>query len=556
MKKTVSKEEKTLNMMEHIEQIISISKNSGFTPESLEPVKTHTDFVCEKLDISPEQAVLLAAIINNSDDGKSRLKEIAYHFNCTNIRLMCHRKDFDALKAKKLIKYLHEPDPFGGSESFIYLVPERVLECLQKDEKYVPESYKNYTSEQVLNLLQTWFERLRNYNLRYETLQTNIDELISSNRKLPFFKNLKQYKLTKLDRLILLFFCHQVVNEDDNEINMRELSFLFRGVISGERMSFKRGESQLFLSELIEYKKTEELANPEIYSLTQKAIDELLSEFDIDVQQTKNFKNVITPETITAKVLYYNAEEQRQITRLVSLLKEDNFKTVQNRLKENGMRTGFACLFYGGPGTGKTETVYQLARETGREIMLVDISETKSMWFGESEKIIKSVFSRYKTMLKDRRLAPILLFNEADAVIGKRKEMSGRNGSVEQTENTIQNIILQEMETLDGIMIATTNLTQNLDAAFERRFLYKIKFEKPNITAKQAIWQTMIPALSETDANRLASRFDFSGGQIENIARKRTVDSIITGMEPDIDALVSYCQNELIDKTRKRVGFI
>ncbi|KAA6301959.1 MAG: ATP-dependent zinc metalloprotease FtsH [Candidatus Ordinivivax streblomastigis] len=187
--------------------------------------------------------------------------------------------------------------------------------------------------------------------------------------------------------------------------------------------------------------------------------------------------------------------------------------------------------------------------------MVVDISETKSMWFGESEKRIKEIFDRYRNQVKGNAVTPILLFNEADAVIGKRKDLNN-SSAVDRTENTIQNIILQEMETLDGIMIATTNLTQNLDAAFERRFLYKIKFEKPNITAKQAIWQTMIPALSDADANLLASQYDFSGGQIENISRKRTVDSIISGTEPTIETLVSYCQNELIDKTRKRVGFV
>jgi SpoVK/Ycf46/Vps4 family AAA+-type ATPase len=60
------------------------------------------------------------------------------------------------------------------------------------------------------------------------------------------------------------------------------------------------------------------------------------------------------------------------------------------------MRTGFACIFSDPPGTGKTETVYQIARKTDRDIMLVNIAETKSMWFGESEKLIKSVFDRYR----------------------------------------------------------------------------------------------------------------------------------------------------------------
>jgi SpoVK/Ycf46/Vps4 family AAA+-type ATPase len=220
------------------------------------------------------------------------------------------------------------------------------------------------------------------------------------------------------------------------------------------------------------------------------------------------------------------------------------------------MRKGFAALFYGAPGTGKTETVYQIARKTGRDIMMVDISDTKSCWFGASEKKIKEVFDKYRAFVKKCETAPILLFNEADAVIGKRKDST--SGNVAQTENAIQNIILQEMENLEGIMIATTNLTQNLDKAFERRFLYKIEFNKPGVEAKEKIWQTMLPVLSENERLELAKNYNFSGGQIENIIRKYTVDSILNSAAPSFQTIQSYCQTEFLYKEDgcKRIGFV
>ena len=175
------------------------------------------------------------------------------------------------------------------------------------------------------------------------------------------------------------------------------------------------------------------------------------------------------------------------------------------------------------------------------------------MWFGESEKRIKGIFEKYSKYVKNEKIAPILLFNEADAVIGKRKDIS--SGNCAQTENAIQNIILQEMENLDGIMMATTNLTNNLDKAFERRFLYKIEFSKPSNEAKSKIWQSIIPALDAEEAAELSRCFDFSGGQIENIARKCTVDSIISGSEPNFDTLVFHCKNELLTNGRKAIGF-
>lgn len=219
------------------------------------------------------------------------------------------------------------------------------------------------------------------------------------------------------------------------------------------------------------------------------------------------------------------------------------------------MRKGFACLFYGAPGTGKTETVYQIARQTGRDILIVNVSEIKSMWVGESEKNIKALFDRYRRFSEQSELTPILLFNEADAVLGVRQE--GAERAVDKMENSIQNIILQEMETLDGIMIATTNLTQNLDKAFERRFLYKIEFAKPSFEAKQAIWKTMLPSLSECETEELARSYEFSGGQIENIARKRAVDAIIHGEEPSLEIIHTYCRSEQLYKSteRRRIGF-
>jgi SpoVK/Ycf46/Vps4 family AAA+-type ATPase len=113
------------------------------------------------------------------------------------------------------------------------------------------------------------------------------------------------------------------------------------------------------------------------------------------------------------------------------------------------------------------------------------------------------------------------------------------------------------METLDGIMIATTNLEQNMDKAFERRFLYKVKFNKPSASARANIWQSMIPALSNNESLALAEKYDFSGGQIENIARHYTINGILYGdMASNIESLMTYCNNERLEtKQTRKIGF-
>ena len=151
--------------------------------------------------------------------------------------------------------------------------------------------------------------------------------------------------------------------------------------------------------------------------------------------------------------------------------------------------------------------------------------------------------------------APILLFNEADAIFSKRIENVEQ--SVDQMNNAIQNIILEEMESIDGILIATTNLLSNLDPAFERRFLFKVEFKLPGKDSRAKIWKSMIPSLSEEDAVALADKFTFSGGNIENIARKSTVEYVLSGNQPTLSSLETYCQEEILNckEKRKKIGF-
>lgn len=185
----------------------------------------------------------------------------------------------------------------------------------------------------------------------------------------------------------------------------------------------------------------------------------------------------------------------------------------------------------------------------------MDVSQLKSKWVGDSEKTVKELFDEYKNIVKNSKVAPILLFNEADAIFGIRR--TGAEQAVDKMENTLQNIILQEMEDLQGIMIATTNLTQNFDSAFERRFIYKIEFHKPDIDASANIWASLMKDIDFSTAQVLARDFDFSGGQIENISRKATVDYILRGERPDIDSIRKLCNAETLSSgtQRNRIGF-
>src|SRR5690606_36201500 len=233
---------------------------------------------------------------------------------------------------------------------------------------------------------------------------------------------------------------------------------------------------------------------------------------------------------------------ERSINTISKMLEPTEFDSLQKRLMKKAMPIGFCTLLYGLPGTGKTESVYQLAKATGRSIYKVDISETKSMWFGESQKLVKDIFTQYKILMKKEKLCPILLFNEADGLISKRKAVNSCN--VASTENAIQNILLEEMEIIEGILFATTILIENIVDAFERSFLFKVKFDKSTVENAARIWQNKLDFLNQEDAISLASQFDFSGGEMENIARKCLMEEVLLGKMPSMKQVLSLCENE------------
>lgn len=318
---------------------------------------------------------------------------------------------------------------------------------------------------------------------------------------------------------------------------------------------FKNGKHLLQKLDLAETKSCSSLFGEyTALALTDKGKDLFFEEDAQLFMEKADSKNLISSESIRPRQLFFSEKEQAQLSMVGSALEESNYRNLVSRLEAKGLSKGIAVLLYGAPGTGKTESVMQWARATGRDIVHVDLSASKSMWYGESEKIVKEIFTRYRNQCKRSTLKPILLFNEADGLFSKRKDI-GSGSSVDKTENTIQNIILEEMENLDGILIATTNLAENLDSAFERRFLFKIRLDKPAREAKMRIWQSKLPALSGDDAAMLAAGYDFSGGEIDNIVRKATMQEVLTGCAPSIDFISNLCSEEKIGRQRAKIGF-
>ncbi len=174
---------------------------------------------------------------------------------------------------------------------------------------------------------------------------------------------------------------------------------------------------------------------------------------------------------------------------------------------------GIAVLFSGPPGTGKTLAASVIATELGIALYRVDLSRIVSKWVGETEKNLARLFA------EARHGHAVLLFDEADALFGKRTEVKS---SVDRYANLEVNFLLQKLDHFDGVAILTTNAMQGIDEAFLRRLQFRVTFDAPDHDARTLLWRRHLPASEHldpaVDLDEIADRYEFSGGNIRNAA--------------------------------------
>ena len=554
------KEPDTWTIITAFDRVLDMAEDSQLSDDFWESVKNPLAFLRQELGLTNIQIVVLAIMIEAGE--AVTWKRLGHFLGCSRLSMMVYSEEIEELVSKRwaIRKGAREMGAFFEGIALSY----GVVTALRHNKVFVPEKIDGLTEQQFVDKLESHIEKnMNDRSIDFKDDEEWMLQLIKANPHLPLCHDLLMFDDIHVQSLLLLIVVDyaQWEGSDGEGLTFETISSLYPEdyECDGLRYELRNGTHPLIECGYIEHKCVDGQVDTDRYMLTRNTKAELLSAYTPSHSKCRRMKQnnsriLKNHDAIKEKSLFFNTSEQEQIERLTSLLSTENLPSVQERLEEQGMRKGFACLFYGDPGTGKTETVLQIARQTGRDLMQVDIAGLRDKWVGESEKNIKDVFARYRNLCQTCEVMPILFFNEADAIINKRTE--NVEHSVDKMDNAMQNIILQEIEDLDGILIATTNLTRNLDKAFERRFLYKVEFHKPDTDVKTKIWRSMLKDISADDARQLASHFDFSGGQIENIARKRTVDYILSGKFASLDEIEGYCRAELLGgKGRRSIGF-
>ena len=513
-------------------------------------------YLQERLNLSRIQVLILTAVLYYSakhSGRKCNMDDLANLLHMHPLRVLQLRDEFCVLDELGYIVNYQNKD--GWSLSMV----GEALESLAMDIPFDPQILKLESNFDFLCKANRFIKEGHRYD-EDGTIAKNINRLMKQNQHLALVQNLQNIK-DEADMWFMLLVMTTLAIEEDSYVNARDLAqmlsertvrIILKQIMDNKHPFAKQGYIEL-RNQAGQVQQGEWVLSQEGWLAMLDNQEEV--ESIVPIEEDENINMLTSYKQLAQRPLYFSDKTEEQVQTLTNLLHEEQLAKVRQALKTHNMPLGFCCLFYGAPGTGKTELVQQLAIATQRDLFQVNIATLRDKYVGESEKQLKRIFDKYRSLVRTQEHAPILFFNEADAIFGNRMENTQR--SVDKMENALQNIILQEMEVLDGIMICTTNLTSCLDKAFDRRFIYKVEFEKPTNQARKLIWQSMLSSLNDEQATELANRFDFSGGQIQNISRKQVINAIFSGKdELDYDQIKLDCQNESISRnSRGKVGF-
>ena len=515
-------------------------------------------YLQERLNLSRIQVLILTFVLYHSvkySGGRNcDMDDLANLLHVHPLRVLQLNNEFNTLDERGYIVNAKGHD--GWSLSMV----GEAREALTNDMPFDPQILKLENNFDFLSRANRFIKDGRRYD-EDGAIVKNINRLMAQNQQLSVVQNLQNIK-GEAEMWFMLQMMTTLAIEADSYVSSGDLSQMLSDRTVRVILKQIKDATHPFVQDgYIELRNQAGQVQQGEWVLShegwlamlgsQEEVDSIVPKEDED----ENINMLTSYKQLAQRPLYFSGKTEEQVQTLTKLLNEEQLAKVRQALKAHKMPLGFCCLFYGTPGTGKTELVQQLAIATQRDLFQVNIATLRDKYVGESEKQLKRIFDKYRSLVKTQERAPILFFNEADAIFGNRMENTQR--SVDKMENALQNIILQEMEVLDGIMICTTNLTSCLDKAFDRRFIYKVEFDKPTHQARKLIWQSMLSSLNDEQATELANRFDFSGGQIQNISRKQVINAIFSGKEElDYDQIKLDCQNESISRnSRGKVGF-
>jgi len=545
------------NLLDNLDLIANASKGSGLNLEKLSKIHEKICELADFLGISLNQAVILSIIADLSFNRSATIESMAKYLKCSVLKIIRQLDDLRDLEEKRYI--VKTSRGRKGKESYgdlSFTVPTNVIDAIRTgDISHLNKPHK-FDLPKFLKHMNDLLDERSECIFTTRELLDEVEACINANIDLPyvfFIDSTLSFTESKLIAFITSYYrlrgqpfcgvvslCNELFDDFGDYLNFEQ------GISEGTHELIKRGILKVTSGNF---------DGDTAFMLTEKTLKKLYKDYPSLINSGMDEAGVVSCRSIMMKELFFNRELSALLGEIEAILMPSAFAKYCHALEKGNFLPGVAIMFYGEPGTGKTEAVYQIARKTRRDIMVVDLSKTRSKWFGDTEKIVKKIFTDYETLRKSKSPEPILFINEADGFMGRRMVSGNDVSPVDQTLNTVQNIILQSLENFRGILITTTNLTCNLDRAYERRFSFRVRFDRPDAECRKKIWMSKLPELTEEEAERLAEKYEMTGGEIDIYVRKVIMKKVLKQNKTLVELLEASLLEDKGFAGKVKVGF-
>ena len=325
---------------------MELSNDSKMSDEFLLEASPEIGILADSYGITERQAVLFSICMDN---GPRRIDFGDIALDISNIRALSYTSDIDAFVHRRLIRYRDVKD----EDSFDVLQP--VIKALKRNEAYALPVRKGLDCTELFEYLNMLYDDLDNDAVSPTDMLEEMEQLFEDNPQIGFVQQLKELYLHDDDDLLLLvLLCHLLINKDDNDVRFSQMECVFseKSAYNKAKGKLRCGEHRLMEENLIGHRSEDGIADTSRYRLTAHAKRTLLAEMKLNGAEEK-ISDVLQHDKLTAKAMYYPEAIEHQVSELTSFFVPEQYTQIRERMQQRGFRHGFACLFYGGPGTGK-----------------------------------------------------------------------------------------------------------------------------------------------------------------------------------------------------------
>jgi len=563
-----NKESKALQLCEAIGNIFcKIEAQKTIQLKAYQELDKEIQLVAKFLDLNSDLSCLIIAVLFNrrllKGTSKMELSQLSSMFKCNLKDSVILNNELESLKLKRIIKLNKKED----NEITCYLTNDTIDAVLKGQNS----NLKNNKNVKIENLLQAVNRELYK-GIDDEEISSAISDCFEDFNCLREVKLIQNLKLNEVDRTILLFVILRRVIYKETAVALERI---FRVALNDPfnryyvKREFESGKNHLFTANILIYSassnpKEKVEMHPEF--IKKIKLKELGKEIDFTIDS--NLITLINPNEIKLQTqMVY--EQSTNIEFLDKILSTDGFISVSEKLKTEKIgENQLVAMLYGLSGTGKTQTVKNIAAKYNRPILQVNISQIKDPYIGISEKNISEVFvlyrkalehfQRYDAKLKGFTGTPILYIDEFESLMPQRTAFESSPAG-----NMLTNMVgvfLTEIEKLQGILLLSTNIPSSIDSAFHRRINFKFNFGAYSKNSQRKAMKVYFHDMEEEILDSILNEIDLTPGNIVNMRKAFVLEEIfsdLTSTQKKKEALLAIAKREVIlkEKYQPILGF-